>query len=84
MWLQALVAKEKEPITPFIARIRALAAGGTSAVLVMGGSGDYFGALETAHAGSCDKTLPMPFAAGCSNGSVRLCICCAAWSDAES
>ncbi len=41
---QALVAKDKEPITPFIARIRALAASGMSVVIVMGGSGDYFGA----------------------------------------
>ena len=41
---QALVAAHKEPITPFIARIRALAARGVSSVIVMGGSGDYFGA----------------------------------------
>ncbi|KAK9844049.1 hypothetical protein WJX81_003003 [Elliptochloris bilobata] len=45
--MQALVAKDKEPITPFIARIRALAAQCTSAVIVMGGSGDYFGVADT-------------------------------------
>ncbi len=39
----ALVAREKEPITPFIARIRALVSRGVSSVLVMGGAGDYFG-----------------------------------------
>ena len=39
------MARDKEPITPFIARIGALARSGVSAVLVMGGSGDYFGAL---------------------------------------
>ena len=39
---QALVAAEKEPITPFIARVRALAAAGVSTILVVGGTGDYF------------------------------------------
>ena len=39
---QALVSKDKEPITPFISKIRVLAARGVSCVLVMGGSGDYF------------------------------------------
>src|SRR5690606_32451057 len=41
--VQALVAKEDEPITPFIDRARELSSGhGISVVLVVGGSGDYF------------------------------------------
>ncbi|SHM63863.1 Predicted ATPase of the ABC class [Caldanaerovirga acetigignens] len=41
--MQKLVAKEKEPITPFIDRVRQLYEElGISTVLVMGGSGDYF------------------------------------------
>jgi len=41
--MQALVAPESEPITPFLDRVRALHdARGVSTVLVMGGSGDYF------------------------------------------
>lgn len=36
------MAKDKEPITPYITKIRALAALGVSTVLVVGGSGDYF------------------------------------------
>ncbi len=41
--MQQLVAPEKEPITPFVQRIRALYDyEGISTVLVMGGSGDYF------------------------------------------
>lgn len=41
--MQALVAKEKEPITPLIDTIRALYdERGISTILVMGGSGDYF------------------------------------------
>lgn len=39
----ALVAADKEPITPFIAKIRALVSRGVSCILVMGGAGDYFG-----------------------------------------
>ncbi|GMH39200.1 hypothetical protein BSKO_07098 [Bryopsis sp. KO-2023] len=45
--MQALVAKEKEPITPFIARIRGLVDVGVSTVLVIGGSGDYFDVADT-------------------------------------
>ena len=45
--MQALVAKEKEPITPFLAKIGALRKKGVSCVLVMGGSGDYFGVSDT-------------------------------------
>ncbi|MDN5332207.1 MAG: hypothetical protein PWP45_1432 [Tepidanaerobacteraceae bacterium] len=41
--MQKLVAKEKEPITPFIDRVRQLYEElGISTILVMGGSGDYF------------------------------------------
>ncbi len=46
--MQALVAKDKEPITPFIDRVRQLHAElGVSTVLVMGGSGDYFEVADT-------------------------------------
>jgi predicted ABC-class ATPase len=41
--MQALIAKEKEPITPFIDRVRQLyTEKGISTLLVIGGSGDYF------------------------------------------
>ena len=41
--MQALIAKEKEPITPFIDKVRQLyTEHGVSTILVMGGSGDYF------------------------------------------
>ena len=39
--MRTLVADEREPITPFVDRIGALAAAGVSTVMVMGGSGDY-------------------------------------------
>ena len=45
--MQALVSKDKEPITPFVDKVRKLYTDlGVSTVLVMGGSGDYF---EVAH-----------------------------------
>ncbi|HHF42355.1 MAG TPA: ATPase [Candidatus Aminicenantes bacterium] len=41
--MQELVAKDKEPITPFIDKVRLLFQDyGVSTVLVLGGSGDYF------------------------------------------
>ncbi|MEA2101476.1 MAG: ABC-ATPase domain-containing protein [Thermodesulfobacteriota bacterium] len=41
--MQALISKEKEPITPFVDRVRELYSDlGCSTILVMGGSGDYF------------------------------------------
>lgn len=41
--MQELVAPDKEPITPFIARIRLLFESlGISTILVIGGAGDYF------------------------------------------
>ncbi|MFP4167961.1 MAG: ABC-ATPase domain-containing protein [Desulfonatronovibrionaceae bacterium] len=46
--MQALVAKENEPITPFIDRIRELYTElNVSTVVVMGGSGDYLGKADT-------------------------------------
>ncbi len=46
--MQALVAGEREPITPFVDRVRELYERfGVSTVLVMGGSGDYFDAADT-------------------------------------
>ena len=39
--MRALVADEKEPITPFVDRIGGLARAGVSTILVMGGSVDY-------------------------------------------
>ncbi|HIE09852.1 MAG TPA: ATPase, partial [Armatimonadetes bacterium] len=46
--MQRLVAKEKEPITPFIDRVRQLYEElGVSTILVMGGSGDYFDVADT-------------------------------------
>ncbi|WP_369712980.1 ABC-ATPase domain-containing protein [Leptotrichia sp. HSP-342] len=41
--MQKLVAKEKEPITPFIDRVKELYDDfGVSTILIVGGSGDYF------------------------------------------
>lgn len=41
--MQSLVAREKEPITPLVRRVRELYdRSGVSTVIVMGGSGDYF------------------------------------------
>ena len=46
--MQALVPKAHEPITPFIDRVRQLHAQfGVSAVLVIGGSGDYLDVADT-------------------------------------
>ncbi|MBW2123740.1 MAG: ABC-ATPase domain-containing protein, partial [Deltaproteobacteria bacterium] len=46
--MQALVAKEKEPITPFVDKVKKLYQDlGVSTILVMGGSGDYFDVAET-------------------------------------
>ncbi len=45
--MQKLVAKEDEPITPFIDKVRQLyRERGISTILVMGGSGDYFGVAD--------------------------------------
>ncbi|MFB6285195.1 MAG: ABC-ATPase domain-containing protein [Candidatus Bipolaricaulia bacterium] len=46
--MQELIAKDKEPITPFIDKIRQLYDDrGVSSILVMGGSGDYFDVADT-------------------------------------
>ncbi|MGC1307209.1 MAG: ABC-ATPase domain-containing protein [Phormidesmis sp.] len=46
--MQALIAKEKEPITPFVDKVRQLYDDyGISTILVMGGSGDYFAVADT-------------------------------------
>ncbi len=46
--MQALIAKEKEPITPFLDRVRELYRRfGVSTVLVTGGAGDYLEVADT-------------------------------------
>lgn len=45
--MQELVAKEKEPITPFIDRVQQLKDMGVSTIIVVGGSGDYFDVADT-------------------------------------
>lgn len=46
--MQQLIAKDKEPITPFIDKVRQLYAEyGVSTILVIGGSGDYFDVADT-------------------------------------
>lgn len=46
--MQELIAKEREPITPFIDKVRQLYdEHGVSTILVMGGSGDYFDVADT-------------------------------------
>ena len=46
--MQALIAKDKEPITPFVDKVRQLYDDyDISTILVMGGSGDYFAVADT-------------------------------------
>lgn len=46
--MQMLIAKNQEPITPFIDKVRQLYTDyGVSTILVMGGSGDYFDVADT-------------------------------------
>jgi predicted ABC-class ATPase len=46
--MQELISKDKEPITPFIDKVRQLySEHGVSTILVMGGSGDYFDVADT-------------------------------------
>jgi predicted ABC-class ATPase len=55
--MQELIAKDREPITPFIDKVRQLYnERGVSTVLVMGGSGDYFDVADTVIA--MDAYLP--------------------------
>jgi len=45
--MQALVAKEKEPITPLVSRVHVMEKqNGVSTIIVMGGSGDYFAVAD--------------------------------------
>lgn len=44
--MAALVAADREPITPFISRVRSLIADGVSCVLVIGGCGEYFSVAD--------------------------------------
>lgn len=63
--MQALVAKEREPITPFVDRIRELHERlGVSTVLVMGGCGDYFDHADTVL--QMDGYLPLDVTAAAS------------------
>ena len=59
--MQLLVSKEKEPITPFLAKVQALSTNlGVSSILVIGGAGDYFDVADTVVMMDCyaphDKT----------------------------
>lgn len=46
--MQALIAKDQEPITPFVDKVRQLKDDyDVSTILVMGGSGDYFDVADT-------------------------------------
>ncbi len=45
--MRRLVSEAEEPITPFVDRIRDLAARGISTILVLGGSGDYLAVADT-------------------------------------
>jgi len=46
--MQELVTKDKEPITPFVDKVKKLYSDlGVSTILVMGGSGDYFDVADT-------------------------------------
>ncbi|MGM0575362.1 MAG: ABC-ATPase domain-containing protein [Myxococcota bacterium] len=46
--MQALVAKDREPITPYIDKVRQLHRDhGVSSVIVVGGAGDYFDVADT-------------------------------------
>ncbi len=46
--MQQLISKEREPITPFIDKVRQLYSDrGVSTILVTGGSGDYFDVADT-------------------------------------
>lgn len=55
--MQQLIAPEKEPITPFVQHVRSLYDDhGVSTILVLGGSGDYFGPADRVLA--MDNYLP--------------------------
>ncbi|MCA9973216.1 MAG: ABC-ATPase domain-containing protein [Anaerolineales bacterium] len=55
--MQALISKDKEPITPFIDKVRQLQVErGVSTILVVGGSGDYFDVAD--HVIALDSYVP--------------------------
>lgn len=55
--MQQLIAKEKEPITPFVQRVRSLYEDcGVSTIIVLGGSGDYFAPAD--HVIALDNYIP--------------------------
>ena len=78
--MQALVSKEKEPITPLSHRIRELyATYGVSTILVMGGSGAYFSEADTVimmdsyvakDATTEARALARPLSDGCSESDL--------------
>ena len=45
--MRQLISDDREPITPFIDRVRQLAASGISTILISGGSSDYLGVADT-------------------------------------
>ncbi len=56
--MQALISKDKEPITPFIDKVRLLYRDlGVSTILVLGGSGDYLDVADTVIA--MDSYIPI-------------------------
>ena len=44
--MQELIAKDLEPITPFLQRIESLKESGVSSILVVGGTGEYFAVAD--------------------------------------
>lgn len=55
--MQQLISKDKEPITPFVQRVRSLYDEcGVSTIIVLGGSGDYFAPAD--HVIALDNYLP--------------------------
>lgn len=56
--MMQLVASEKEPITPFVRKVRSLYNElGVSSILVIGGSGDYFDVADNVIMMDCYKCL---------------------------
>ena len=56
---QALIAADKEPITPLVAKMKSLVGLGVSCVLVIGGSGDYFEVADHVIAMEAFKALDL-------------------------
>lgn len=55
--MQRLVSGNKEPIKPFISRVRGLVAAGVSSIMVVGGCGEYFDVADKVI--SMDEFKPM-------------------------